>query len=48
MAKRAFQPQSIDQSLGLVDRMPGLKSFFVAEAAGDTGDRPRLLKGEMA
>jgi 2-octaprenyl-6-methoxyphenol hydroxylase len=37
-----------DFGLGLVDRMPGLKSFFVAEAAGETGERPRLLKGEMA
>ncbi len=37
-----------DFGLGLVDRMPGLKRFFVAEAAGETGERPRLLKGEMA
>lgn len=32
--------------LGLVDRLPGLKRFFVGEAAGLTGELPRLLKGE--
>ena len=32
--------------LGLVDRMPALKRFFVAEAAGLNGDLPRLLRGE--
>lgn len=32
--------------LGLVDRIPALKRFFVAEAAGLTGELPRLLKGE--
>ncbi len=32
--------------LGLVDRMPMLKRFFVGEAAGLTGELPRLLKGE--
>jgi len=32
--------------LGLVDRMPGLKRFFVGEAAGLTGELPRLLRGE--
>jgi len=32
--------------LGLVDRMPALKRFFVGEAAGLTGELPRLLKGE--
>ena len=30
--------------LGLVDRMPLLKQFFVNEAAGLTGDLPKLLK----
>lgn len=36
-----------DLGLGLVDRMPGLKRFFIREAAGLTGrDAPRLLKGE--
>lgn len=32
--------------LGLVDRMPGLKRLFVGEAAGLTGELPRLLRGE--
>ena len=32
--------------LGLVDRVPMLKRFFVGEAAGLTGELPRLLKGE--
>jgi 2-octaprenyl-6-methoxyphenol hydroxylase len=31
--------------LGLVDRMPVLKRFFVGEAAGLTGELPRLMKG---
>lgn len=35
-----------DAGLGLVDRLPGLKQLLVAEAAGLTGDVPRLLKGE--
>lgn len=35
-----------DAGLGLVDRMPALKQFFVAEAAGLTGDVPKLLRGE--
>jgi len=35
-----------DVGLGVVDRMPGLKSFFIREAAGVTGDVPKLLKGE--
>ena len=35
-----------DVGLGLVDRMPGLKSFFIREAAGVTGDVPKLLRGE--
>jgi 2-octaprenyl-6-methoxyphenol hydroxylase len=37
-----------DVGLGLVDRLPGLKSALVSEAAGLTGEVPRLLKGEMA
>jgi 2-octaprenyl-6-methoxyphenol hydroxylase len=37
-----------DFGLGLVERLPGLKQFFVAEAAGLTGDVPRLLRGEPA
>ena len=32
--------------LGIVDRLPTLKRFFVSEAAGLTGELPRLLKGE--
>ncbi len=36
-----------DAGLGLVDRLPGLKRLFVEEAAGLTGDIPRLLKGEL-
>ncbi len=32
--------------LGLVDRSPALKSWFVHEAAGLTGEVPRLLRGE--
>jgi 2-octaprenyl-6-methoxyphenol hydroxylase len=32
--------------LRLVDRMPALKQFFVTEAAGLTGEPPKLLRGE--
>jgi 2-octaprenyl-6-methoxyphenol hydroxylase len=35
-----------DFGLGLIERMPALKSFFVAEAAGLTGDIPKLLRGQ--
>jgi 2-octaprenyl-6-methoxyphenol hydroxylase len=35
-----------DIGLGLVDRMPPLKSLFVRQAAGLSGEVPRLLKGE--
>jgi 2-octaprenyl-6-methoxyphenol hydroxylase len=35
-----------DVGLGLVDRAQPLKKFFAAEAAGLTGDVPRLLRGE--
>jgi 2-octaprenyl-6-methoxyphenol hydroxylase len=35
-----------DIGLGLVDRMPPLKSLFIRQAAGLTGEVPRLLKGE--
>ena len=35
-----------DVGLGLVDRMPALKSFFIREAAGVTGNVPKLLRGE--
>jgi len=36
-----------DLGLGLVERMPGLKRFFIREAAGLAGPTPRLLKGEL-
>jgi 2-octaprenyl-6-methoxyphenol hydroxylase len=32
--------------LAIVDRLPVLKQFFVAEAAGLTGEVPKLLRGE--
>ena len=35
-----------DVGLGLVERMPALKRVFIREAAGFTGDVPKLLKGE--
>ena len=36
-----------DFGLGLVERMPGLKSYFIGEAAGTTGaNRPKLLAGD--
>jgi len=35
-----------DAGLGIVDRLPGLKALLVSEAAGLTGDVPRLLRGE--
>jgi 2-octaprenyl-6-methoxyphenol hydroxylase len=35
-----------DLGLGLVDRMPVLKRFFIREAAGLAGAGPRLLRGE--
>jgi 2-octaprenyl-3-methyl-6-methoxy-1,4-benzoquinol hydroxylase (EC 1.14.13.-) len=37
-----------DFGLGLVDRLPGLKSYFIHEAAGTGGgaERPRLLAGQ--
>jgi 2-octaprenyl-6-methoxyphenol hydroxylase len=35
-----------DVGLGLVDRMPILKAAFIREAAGITGDVPKLLRGE--
>jgi 2-octaprenyl-6-methoxyphenol hydroxylase len=36
-----------DVGLGVVDRLPNLKEFFIREAAGLTGDVPKLLKGEV-
>lgn len=35
-----------DLGLGLVDRLPAIKRMLVSEAAGLTGDLPRLLRGE--
>jgi 2-octaprenyl-6-methoxyphenol hydroxylase len=35
-----------DIGLGLVDRMPPLKGAFIRQAAGLTGEVPRLLRGE--
>lgn len=36
-----------DVGLGVVDRLPGLKRWFVSEAAGEgIGTAPRLLRGE--
>lgn len=36
-----------DLGLGMVDRVPGLKRFFIREAAGlRNADAPRLLRGE--
>ena len=34
--------------LGVVDRLPMLKGFFMREAAGLTGELPKLLRGELA
>ncbi|HEV7261289.1 MAG TPA: ubiquinone biosynthesis hydroxylase [Bosea sp. (in: a-proteobacteria)] len=35
-----------DLGLGLVDRLPALKRFFIREAAGVAGAPPRLMRGE--
>lgn len=35
-----------DFGLGLVDRIPRLKDYFIGQASGLTGETPRLLKGE--
>jgi 2-octaprenyl-6-methoxyphenol hydroxylase len=35
-----------DAGLRIVDRLPGLKQLLVAEAAGLTGELPKLLRGE--
>lgn len=35
-----------DLGLGVVERIPALKRVFIREAAGFTGDVPKLLKGE--
>ena len=36
-----------DIGLGLVERAPPLKRFFIREAAGVTGEVPKLLRGEV-
>lgn len=36
-----------DIGLGLVDRLPPLKGAFIRQAAGLSGEVPRLLRGEM-
>ncbi len=35
-----------DVGLGLVDRMPRMKAFFIKQAAGLSRETPRLLRGE--
>jgi len=35
-----------DLGLGMVERLPMVKDFFIREAAGLTGEVPKLLKGE--
>jgi 2-octaprenyl-6-methoxyphenol hydroxylase len=35
-----------DVGLGIVDRLPPLKRMFIREAAGLTGEVPKLLRGE--
>jgi len=35
-----------DVGLGVVDRMPGLKRYFINEASGEDVSAPRLLRGE--
>ncbi len=36
-----------DFGLGAVDRLPAVKAFFIREAAGLTGEIPKLLRGEQ-
>jgi 2-octaprenyl-6-methoxyphenol hydroxylase len=35
-----------DVGLGMVERLPALKSLFIREAAGLVGEVPKLLRGE--
>ena len=35
-----------DFGLGLVDRLPRLKDYFIRQAAGEADESPRLLRGE--
>lgn len=36
-----------DVGLGIVERAPKLKEFFIGEAAGDKGETPKLMRGEI-
>ena len=36
-----------DVGLGVVDRLPALKRFFINEASSSSGKAPRLLRGEV-
>jgi 2-octaprenyl-6-methoxyphenol hydroxylase len=36
-----------DIGLGLVERLPAMKDVFIREAAGVTGEVPKLLRGEV-
>ena len=42
----SFLRMARDVGLGLVDRMPALKSSFISQAAGRVASVPKLLKGE--
>jgi 2-octaprenyl-6-methoxyphenol hydroxylase len=33
-------------ALGVLDRIPSMKDMIIAEAAGVTGDLPKLARGE--
>jgi Ubiquinone biosynthesis hydroxylase, UbiH/UbiF/VisC/COQ6 family len=48
MFSNDFAPLRVirDIGLGIVDRMPALKNYFISEAAGASGPRPRLLAGQ--
>lgn len=35
-----------DLGLGIVDRLPGLKNYFIEQASGFSGDTPKLLQGK--
>src|SRR5262245_60410223 len=35
-----------DIGLGVVDRLPAMKDMFIRQAAGVTGEVPRLMRGE--
>jgi 2-octaprenyl-6-methoxyphenol hydroxylase len=37
-----------DAGAGVIDRLPGLKSVLVQQAAGVAGDMPKLLQGRLA